>query len=55
MSLDAEEVRAWANSRLSKTQRIAAVILRADFPRNALGKVQKDELRKEYASLLANA
>ena len=55
MSLDAEEVRTWANAKLAKTQRIAAVILRADFPRNAMGKVQKGELRKEYAALLAKA
>ena len=52
MSVDPDEVRAWANERLAKTQRLAAVIVRDDFPRNALGKVQKNELRKEYASLL---
>ena len=55
MQIDAEEVRAWANAKLAKTQRIAAVIVRTDFPRNALGKVQKAQLRKEYAGLLANA
>ena len=45
---NAEEIRAWANARLGKTQRIAAVVLRPDFPRNALGKVQKGQLREEY-------
>lgn len=50
-SLDPDEVRDWANARLAKTQRIAAVVVRDDFPRNALGKVQKGELRKEYERL----
>jgi acyl-CoA synthetase (AMP-forming)/AMP-acid ligase II len=53
MSVDPAEVKAWANERLAKTQRVAAVIVRDDFPRNALGKVQKGDLRKEYAALLA--
>jgi acyl-CoA synthetase (AMP-forming)/AMP-acid ligase II len=52
MTLDPNEVRAWANERLAKTQRVAAVVVRDDFPRNALGKVQKGELRKEYELLL---
>ena len=52
-TLDPEEVKAWANARLAKTQRVAAIVLRDDFPRNALGKVQKGELRKEYQALLA--
>ena len=52
MNVDVEEVRSWANARLARTQRLAAVIVRNDFPRNAMGKVQKGELRKEYATLL---
>ncbi len=51
MTLDTEEVRSWANARLAKTQRVALVLVRDDFPRNALGKVQKGELRKEYEAL----
>jgi acyl-CoA synthetase (AMP-forming)/AMP-acid ligase II len=51
MSLDPEEARAWVNARLAKTQRVAAVIVRDEFPRNALGKVQRNELRKEYEAL----
>jgi acyl-CoA synthetase (AMP-forming)/AMP-acid ligase II len=51
MTADPDEIRAWANARLAKTQRVAAVIVRDNFPRNALGKVQKGELRKEYESL----
>lgn len=45
---DPAEILAWANARLGKTQRLAAVELRDDFPRNALGKVLKKELRAPY-------
>jgi len=38
----------WANQRLSKTQRLIAVELRREFPRNALGKVIKMDLRAPY-------
>jgi acyl-CoA synthetase (AMP-forming)/AMP-acid ligase II len=52
VTLDPQEVKAWANARLAKTQRVAAVICRPDFPRNAMGKVVKPDLRREYADLL---
>lgn len=52
VAVDAQELKEWANSRLAKTQRVAAVMLREDFPRNAMGKVVKPELRREYADLL---
>lgn len=51
-AVDALGLREWANARLAKTQRLAAVILREDFPRNAMGKVVKPDLRREYADLL---
>jgi len=38
----------WANERLAKQQRLKAVELRDEFPRNALGKVIKRELREPY-------
>ena len=38
----------WANARLARTQRLAAVELRTEFPRNALGKVLKRELRAAW-------
>ena len=50
--LDAQELKDWANARLAKTQRVAVVMLREDFPRNAMGKVLKPDLRREYADLL---
>lgn len=44
----AGDIRDWANQRLAKTQRLAGVEFRDDFPRNALGKVLKRELRAPY-------
>ena len=45
---DPADILAWANQRLGKTQRLTAVELRDDFPRNALGKVLKKQLREPY-------
>ena len=44
----ADEIRAWANERLGKTQRLASVEIREQLPRSAIGKVLKRELRGEY-------
>ena len=46
----ADEMRDWANARLAKTQRLAGVEFRDEFPRNALGKVLKRVLREPYWS-----
>ena len=46
--LDAQALREWANAQLGKTQRLAAVELRAELARNALGKLSKKELRAPY-------
>ena len=45
---DPDALLAWANERLAKAQRLKAVELRDAFPRNALGKVIKRELRAPY-------
>lgn len=45
---DPEAIREWCNARLAKTQRLIGVELRDDFPRNALGKVVKKDLRAPY-------
>lgn len=45
---EAAAILAWANERLAKTQRLADVVFRESFPRNALGKVLKRELRAEW-------
>lgn len=42
------DLKAWANDRLAKTQRLVGVEFRHEFPRNALGKVLKRELRAPY-------
>jgi acyl-CoA synthetase (AMP-forming)/AMP-acid ligase II len=49
-AVDTEELLAFANARLASTQRLAAVELREAFPRNALGKVLKRELREAWAA-----
>jgi acyl-CoA synthetase (AMP-forming)/AMP-acid ligase II len=45
----ADAIRAWANERLGKTQRLASVEIRDVLPRSAIGKVLKRELRDQYA------
>ena len=44
-ALEAEELRVWANARLGKTQRLAAIRLVERLPRSPIGKVLKRELR----------
>ena len=44
-----EELKEWANARLAKHQRVSGVEFRDEaFPRNALGKVLKRQLREPY-------
>jgi acyl-CoA synthetase (AMP-forming)/AMP-acid ligase II len=47
---DTGEILEFANARLARNQRLAAVELRDSFPRNALGKVLKRELREAWAA-----
>ena len=43
--VDPVALKRWANDRLAKTQRLSDLIVLGEFPRNALGKVVKRELR----------
>ncbi|MEZ5959080.1 MAG: class I adenylate-forming enzyme family protein [Hyphomonadaceae bacterium] len=47
---DGETLRAFANERLGKTQRISAVKLIDELPRSHIGKILKRELRDAYAT-----
>jgi acyl-CoA synthetase (AMP-forming)/AMP-acid ligase II len=47
-AVDAEELRAWVNARLGKTQRLSAVRFVQALPRSAIGKVLKRELREGF-------
>ena len=47
---DAEAIRAFANAKLGKTQRISAVVLIVELPRSHIGKILKRELRDAYAA-----
>jgi acyl-coenzyme A synthetase/AMP-(fatty) acid ligase len=44
----AEELRAWANAQVGKTQRLAGVRYVDELPRSEIGKVLKRELREAY-------
>lgn len=46
--LDAEQLRQWANAKLGKIQRLAAVETMEALPRSPIGKVLKRELRDAY-------
>jgi long-chain acyl-CoA synthetase len=46
----AEALRAWANERLGKTQRIAFLDIVDELPRSAIGKVLKRELRDRFVA-----
>lgn len=48
----ADEVLAWANERLGRTQRLSALEFVDALPRSAIGKVLKRELRDAYAERL---
>lgn len=45
-----DEILQWANGKLGKMQRLAAIILTESLPRNGIGKVLKRELRERFES-----
>jgi long-chain acyl-CoA synthetase len=47
-SVPADDLLAWANAQLGKTQRLAAVRYIAELPRSEIGKVLKRQLRDTY-------
>ncbi len=47
---DLTALRAWANERLGRTQRLAALMTVDELPRSAIGKVLKRELRERWAA-----
>jgi acyl-CoA synthetase (AMP-forming)/AMP-acid ligase II len=47
-SSTADQIKDWANERLGKTQRLAAVNLIEVLPRSAIGKVLKRQLRDQF-------
>ena len=47
-AISAEQLLEWVNPKLAKYQRISSVKFCDDFPRNALAKVLKRELRAPY-------
>jgi long-chain acyl-CoA synthetase len=49
-AMDAAALRAWANERLGKTQRLADVRYLSELPRSDIGKVLKRELRERYTA-----
>ncbi len=49
-SASADALKAWANARLGKTQRLSDVVLVDALPRSHIGKVLKRELRDQYSA-----
>lgn len=47
-SISTEDLKQWGNAQLAKFQRASLVEFRDEFPRNALGKIMKRELREPY-------
>jgi len=48
-----DEIMAWVNQRVGKTQRLAALEVVGELPRSAIGKVLKRELRDKWAMPVA--
>ncbi len=53
-TLDAGALVDWTNQRVGKVSRISGAALRADLPRNPLGKVLKRQLRDEMQEVVAS-
>ncbi|PJG46498.1 hypothetical protein CAF53_20260 [Sphingobium sp. LB126] len=53
--VDADAIRDWANDRLGRMQRIHALVLTDELPRNALGKVLKAQLSEHFVTMHGTA
>jgi acyl-CoA synthetase (AMP-forming)/AMP-acid ligase II len=47
-AVDLPALRDWANGRLGRTQRLAALMVLEELPRSTIGKVLKRELRDRW-------
>ncbi|KIZ34879.1 MULTISPECIES: class I adenylate-forming enzyme family protein [Rhodopseudomonas] len=54
-AIDAAALKAWTNSRVGKTQRLADVVVTEMLPRSAIGKVLKRELRDSRVKVMADS
>ncbi len=52
-SVTADQVLEWANDRLAKHQRLSRIVFWDEFPRNALGKLVKHEIRDAYLETIS--
>ena len=49
-TISEDELKEWLNGKVAKYQRVSGLVFMNDFPRNALGKVLKKELREAYGT-----
>jgi long-chain acyl-CoA synthetase len=49
-TVTADELKAWVNDRVGKTQRLSALVLCEELPRSAIGKILKRELRDGWVA-----
>ena len=54
-AVEPEALRAWANERLGRTQRLSGLRYTAELPRSAIGKVLKRELREAWLRVAASS
>ncbi len=54
-AVEPEALRAWANERLGRTQRLSGLRYTAELPRSAIGKVLKRELREAWLRAAASS
>ena len=53
-TISEDDLKAWLNGKVAKYQRVSGLVFKDDFPRNALGKVLKKELREAYGKIISS-